>query len=76
MENGLAESPHFRIAEPRFDDAERLVAETRRCLMMSNDMNAMVGLPLALAPIQKLRSISYSHQRFHKFLRSWDAEFG
>jgi len=100
MEHGLADPPHFRIADPRFDDADlahligcylanstlgqadrlaetnRLVAETRRCLMLSDYMYAMAGLPLALEPIQKLRFLPYSHQRFHKFLRTWDAEFG
>ena len=44
--------------------------------MLSDYMYAMAGLPLALEPIQKLRFIPYSHQRFHKFLRTWDAEFG
>lgn len=100
MEHGLDDPPHFRIAEPRFDDADlahlierylangslgrdervaetsRLVEETRRCLMLSDYMYAMAGLPLALEPIQKLRFIPYSHQRFHKFLRAWEAEFG
>jgi thiamine kinase-like enzyme len=101
MEHGLAEPPHFRIADPRFtdddlgsligyyldnrsfadaasraDELRRLVAETRRALMLSDYMYAMAALPLALAPIQKIRFIPYAHQRFAKFLRAWDAEFG
>ena len=52
-----------------------LVAETRRALMLSDYMYAMAALPLALEPIQKIRFIPYAHQRFHKFLRTWDAEF-
>ena len=31
---------------------------------------------LALEPIQKIRFIPYAHQRFHKFLAAWEAEFG
>jgi thiamine kinase-like enzyme len=101
MEHGLAEPPHFRIAAPRFteadlasligyyldnaefdsDDARRneltnLVVETRRMLMLSDYMYAMAALPLALEPIQRIRFLPYSHQRFHKFLAAWHAEFG
>jgi len=43
---------------------------------LSDYMYAMAALPLALAPIQKIRFIPYAHQRFAKFLRAWDAEFG
>jgi thiamine kinase-like enzyme len=100
MQHGFADPPHFKIAEPRFTDADlasligyyldnaefdsaaarraelqTLVAETRRALMLSDYMYAMAALPLALEPIQKIRFIPYAHQRFHKFLRSWNAEF-
>ncbi|MCP3854863.1 MAG: phosphotransferase [Actinomycetia bacterium] len=60
----------------RAAEQTRLVAETRRAIMASDFMYAMAALPLALQPIQKIRFIPYAHQRFHKFLRSWDAEFG
>jgi thiamine kinase-like enzyme len=53
-----------------------LLAETRRAIMLSDYMYAMAALPLALEPIQKIRFVPYAHQRFHRFLRSWDAEFG
>ena len=101
MEHGLADPPHFHIAEPRFTDADlasligfylanvdftdqterdvelrTLVAETRRALLLSDYMYAMAALPLALEPIQKIRFIPYAHQRFGKFERSWDAEYG
>ncbi|MCP5024940.1 MAG: phosphotransferase [Actinomycetia bacterium] len=62
-------------AERRAEQAQ-LVAETRRAMMLSDFMYAMAALPLALEPIQKIRFIPYAHQRFHKFLGSWDAEFG
>jgi hypothetical protein len=38
-------------------------------------MYAMAALPLSVEPIQKIRFIPYAHQRFHKFLTTWDAEF-
>ncbi len=100
MEHGLVDPPHFRIAEPRFTDADLasligfyldniefagtaerstelslLVEETRRALLLSDYMYAMAALPLALEPIQKIRFIPYAHQRFRKFLASWDREF-
>ena len=100
MRHGLAEPPHFRIADPTFDDddlasligfyldniefdseaargveLEALVDETRRALMLSDYMYAMAALPLALEPIQRIRFIPYAHQRFCKFLRTWEAEF-
>jgi Choline/ethanolamine kinase len=122
MEHGLADPPHFRINEPRFDDTDlasligfyldndprfhasaaseapeapeapeaslaslaseaceaetaRLVAETRRAILLSDYMYAMAALPLALEPIQKIRFLPYSHQRFLRFLTSWHAEF-
>ncbi len=53
----------------------RLVAETRRAVMVSDYMYAMAALPLALEPIQKIRFLPYAHQRFHKFLATWNAEF-
>ncbi|MDH3754877.1 MAG: phosphotransferase [Acidimicrobiia bacterium] len=54
----------------------RLLAETRRALLLSDYMYAMAALPLALEPIQRIRFIPYAHQRFHRFLDRWDAEFG
>ena len=51
-------------------------AETRRAIMLSDYMYAMAALPLALEPIQRIRFLPYSHQRFHRFLDTWHAEFG
>jgi thiamine kinase-like enzyme len=53
----------------------RLVAETKRALLLSDYMYAMAALPLALEPIQKIRFLPYAHQRFRKFLVAWEAEF-
>ena len=93
MRHGLAEPPHFRIADPTFTDADlagfvgcyldnrtfsgeeeretelrRLVAETRRAIPLSDFMYAMAAIPLALAPIQKIRFIPYALERFRRFL--------
>ena len=54
---------------------DRLVAETRRAVMLSDYMYAMAALPLSLEPIQKIRFIPYAHQRYTKFLDAWDREF-
>jgi thiamine kinase-like enzyme len=99
MVHGLAEPPHFRIAEPAYTDADiavligayldhgeldaptradelvQLLDETRRAIMLSDYMYAMAALPLALEPIQKIRFLPYAHQRFHRFLDTWRAEF-
>jgi thiamine kinase-like enzyme len=66
----------FETEQARADAQHRLVEETRTALMLSDFMYAMAALPLALEPMQKIRFIPYSHQRFHKFLRTWDARFG
>jgi thiamine kinase-like enzyme len=52
-----------------------LLRDTRRAIMASDYMYAMAAIPLALEPIQKIRFIPYAHQRFNRFLQSWDQEF-
>ncbi len=68
---------NITFATPAEREAELadLVAETRRALLLSDYMYAMAALPLALEPIQRIRFLPYSYQRFHKFLDSWHAEF-
>jgi len=66
----------FTDGAERLAAQDRLVAETKRAILLSDYMYAMAALPLALEPIQKIRFVPYAHQRFAKFLRSWDAEFG
>ena len=63
----------FSSVGEREAELETLVGETRRAIMLSDYMYAMAALPLALEPIQKIRFIPYAHQRFHKFLRIWEA---
>ncbi len=36
----------------------------------------LAALPLAIEPIQKIRFIPYAHQRFAKFLRTYEQRFG
>jgi thiamine kinase-like enzyme len=66
----------FSSAADRADELDRLLAETKRALLLSDYMYAMAALPLALEPIQRIRFLPYAHQRFTKFLAAWDAEFG
>ncbi len=61
LDNGSLEGEERRL------ELDRLVGETERMLPLSDYMYAMAGLPLALAPIQKLRFIPYSHARFQRF---------
>ena len=69
---------HGGVIDPAERDAEveRLVGETRSALMLSDYMYAMAAVPLALNPIQRIRFIPYAHQRFEKFLRTWDETYG
>ena len=62
--------------EERSEEIAKLVAETKRALLLSDYMYAMAALPLSLEPIQKIRFIPYAHQRFQKFLAAWHVEFG
>ena len=66
----------FARATDRTSELQSLLGETKRALLLSDYMYAMAALPLALEPIQKIRFIPYAHQRFRKFLKAWDAEFG
>lgn len=59
----------------RDTEMRRLLLETRRAIMLSDYMYAMAALPLALEPIQKIRFIPYAHQRFSRFLATWEVEF-
>lgn len=49
-------------------ELDRLVAETRRAIPLSDFMYAMAAIPLALQPIQKIRFVPYAQQRFRRFL--------
>ena len=55
---------------------DRLVAETRRAIVLSDLMYTLAAIPLSVEPVQRIRFLPYAHQRFAKFQRSWAAEFG
>jgi thiamine kinase-like enzyme len=63
LDNRSFATPAVRRAE-----VDRLVAETRRAIPLSDFMYAMAAVPLALRPIQKIRFVPYAHQRFRRFL--------
>ncbi len=62
------EHESFPDATVRASEHDRLVAETRRAIPLSDFMYAMAAIPLALEPIQKIRFIPYALQRFRRFL--------
>ncbi len=70
------DNAEFADGSGRDAELRRLVAETRRAIMLSDYMYAMAALPLAVEPIQKIRFIPYAHQRFGRFLEAWEMEFG
>jgi thiamine kinase-like enzyme len=58
----------FDTSTARQHELDRLVAETRRAIPLSDFMYAMAAIPLALQPVQRIRFIPYAHQRFRRFL--------
>ena len=64
--------------DPAAREAEfnKLLQDTKDMLIMSDYKYAMAALPLAIEPIQKIRFIPYAHQRFAKFLRTYEQRFG
>jgi thiamine kinase-like enzyme len=100
MRHGLAEPPHFALAEPDFGEAEiaqlvgyyldcepdlgaderaerhaNLVRETLELVPLSDYMYALAAIPLAVAPIQRIRFIPYASQRFDRFQRAYEQRF-
>ena len=67
LDNAVFEDP-----QQRGEEFNRLLADTKRMLMISDYKYAMAALPLAVNPIQKIRFIPYAHQRFNKFLAACD----
>jgi thiamine kinase-like enzyme len=51
-------------------ERERLVAQTRQLIPLSDYMYAMAALPLSVDPIQKIRFLVYASQRFARFLKA------
>ncbi len=61
----------FKSLEDREKEFQKLLQDTKVMLMMSDYKYAMAALPLAIEPIQKIRFIPYSYQRFKKFLLAY-----
>ena len=70
--NFYLDNASFPGAEARKKEFDKLLRQTRIMLMMSDFKYAMAALPLAVEPIQKIRFIPYAHQRFKKFLTSYE----
>ncbi len=68
-----ADFPDQAARETEFN---KLLQNTKDMLIMSDYKYAMAALPLAIEPIQKIRFIPYAHQRFAKFLRTYEQRFG
>jgi hypothetical protein len=47
---------------------DRLVGQTRRAIMASDYMYAVAAVPLAVKPLQKIRFLPHSSQRFARFV--------
>ena len=62
----------FASDEDREAEFDRLLADTKALLPLSDFKYAMAAVTLAPEPIQKIRFIPYAHQRFAKFLRAWE----
>ena len=61
--------------DARESELNRLVAETKDMIMLSDYMYAMAAIPLAVHPIQKIRFIPYAHARWTRFLASYAKRF-
>ncbi len=55
---------------------EKLLAQARLTLLLSDYKYALAAIPLALEPIQKIRFIPYAHARFNKFRTAYAKIFG
>jgi thiamine kinase-like enzyme len=70
--NYYLDNADFENREAREKEFHKLLADTKRMLMMSDYKYAMAALPLAVDPIQKIRFIPYVYQRFNKFLKAYE----
>jgi len=62
----------FESQEERDKEFQKLLEDTKNMILLSDYKYAMAALPLALEPIQKIRFIPYTHQRFNRFLQAYD----
>lgn len=73
--NFYLDNADFADELSREAEFNRLLRDTRDMLIMSDFKYAMAALPLSVDPIQKIRFIPYAHQRFAKFLRTYEQRF-
>ena len=70
--NFYLDNADFENQEARVKEFQKLLHDTNTMLMLSDYKYAMAALPLAVDPIQKISFIPYAHQRFNKFLASYE----
>jgi thiamine kinase-like enzyme len=64
----------FDSSEARAGEFTRLLTQTKQMLKFSDYKYALAAIPLALAPIQKIRFIPYAYQRYQRFLQALEAD--
>jgi thiamine kinase-like enzyme len=74
--NFYLDNAEFPNQESRETEFNKLLQDTKDMLIMSDYKYAMAALPLSIEPIQNIRFIPYAHQRFAKFLRTYEQRFG
>lgn len=70
--NYYLDNQEFQSEDARAQEFAKLLQDTKTMLMFSDYKYAMAALPLAVEPIQKIRFIPYSFQRFKKFLAAYE----
>ena len=70
--NFYLDNADFVNQQERLKEFQKLLRDTKAMLIMSDYKYAMAALPLAVAPIQKIRFIPYAYQRFKKFLAAYE----
>ena len=66
--NFYLDNVEFENQAARDQEFQKLLADTKRMLILSDYKYALAAIPLAVEPIQKIRFIPYAWQRFRKFL--------
>ena len=74
--NFYLDNMSFESAKQREKEFQKLLADTKITLILSDYKYAMAALPLAVNPIQKIRFIPYALERFRKFLSAHEILFG
>jgi len=72
--NYYLDNEDFENPVTRETTFQRLLADTKKMLVMSDYKYAMAAIPLAVDPVQKIRFIPYAYQRFNKFLKAIESD--